>query len=74
MRIPVTNACPHDEAGCEDLPLKDCPDAIQNEILVIKVEKGTENSIQEEESCIAIIGNEEYLTKITEKIRLGEIL
>lgn len=74
MRIPVVNACPQDEEGCENLPLKNCSDAVVNDIFIIKIEEGTENMIQEEGSCVAIIGNAEYLTKITEKIRLERLL
>ena len=74
MKIPVVNACPQDEEGCENLPLKSCSDALVNEVLIIKIEQGTNNMIQEEGSCIGLIGNAEYITKITEKIRLERLL
>lgn len=72
--VSVVNSCTVDEEGCEDLPLKDCQDSIFGEILVIKLEEGDEDSIQEEASCVAIIGDSGHLIRIIEKIRLGAIL
>lgn len=69
----VINACPSDIVGCEDLPLKDCKDSVESEVLVIKIEKGEPN-IQEDASCVAIIGDSQHLIMVLEKIRLGALL
>ena len=62
--VPVANSCIIDEEGCENLPLKDCNDSILGEVLVIKLEVNEENTIQEDESCVAILGNSEHLIMV----------
>ena len=69
----LVNSCPLDKIGCEQLPIKNCQDAIPGEVLVLKLENG-ENSVQEGESCIALIGDSLYFAQIIEKIRLEALL
>ena len=69
----IVNSCPLDKTGCEQLPIKNCQDAILGEVLVLKLENG-ENSVQEGESCIALIGDSLYFAQIVEKIRLEALL
>ncbi|MEK6826208.1 MAG: hypothetical protein AABX08_02990 [Nanoarchaeota archaeon] len=70
---PIIRACPSDNQLCENLPLKDCSDSIPEKELVIKLEKG-DNLIQEDVSCIAILGDRNYFVTVLEKIRLEVLL
>ncbi|MFH1591812.1 MAG: hypothetical protein ABIB47_00385 [Candidatus Woesearchaeota archaeon] len=70
---PVINACPKENEDCKDLPLKDCPNAIPNQDLIIKLEKG-DNLLEEEGSCITITGDRNYFIGVLEKTRLEMIL
>ena len=69
----VVIACPQEDTTCTNLPLKDCPDAVPDEILVIKLLNGS-NMIQEEQSCVAVLGDSQYIRIIIEKIRLEYLL
>ena len=69
----VVIACPEDIEMCENLPVKNCQDSLPGQILVIKLETGA-NSLQEDQSCAAIIGDNTHIFTVLEKIRLEYLL
>jgi len=71
---PINVACPNDNDLCSNLPIKDCKDSIQEEVFILKLSRRTNNSIQENESCITVGGDSTYFIKVLEKIRLEYFL
>ena len=68
FKIPIIAACSKDHESCSNLPIKNCNDSVLNQVLVIKLEPGN-NQIQEDPSCIAVLGNRDYIIKIIEELR-----
>lgn len=69
----ISIACKEDQEGCEELPLKTCEDSKQDIIIFeISLSEQKENSLSN--NCLKIHGDEDYIVKITEKIRMDLIL
>ena len=63
----VVYACYEDSELCEDLPLKDCADAVDG-VGVIIFKEGEEDKVSLEGSCLNIEGKD--LLKVTDKLLL----
>ena len=70
----VIAACQKEGEGCVDLPLKNCGNAISNEVFVISLVQDTENKATLESSCFTLSGDSAYFIRIGEGLKLRYVL
>lgn len=64
--VQIVFACPEDAEGCEDLPLKNCDDANDAQIVII-LHNAEENKVVQEGKCVVITGNGDYMTRAVDR-------